>query len=158
MSQSTIALADIEELKAGQAEVFRALATFRKQIESLKRSMQVIWNLINRVEDSCAGRQSPRRHTNVFCFLLRVQSTPSLLDPPLLSLEDSVIPAAGHLQIKPRKSIENIKTPSEQRKRKPQVRFLFFFPSMTISRLTPRSLFAWPRPQRCIPMSTSYTY
>ena len=55
LSQSAIALADIEELGAGQAEVFRALVTLKKRIERLKRGMQVIWNLINRVEDSRAG-------------------------------------------------------------------------------------------------------
>ena len=69
LTQSAIALADIEELKAGQAEVFRALVTFKKKIERLKRSMQVIWNLINRVEDSRAGpNDSPVDTPTFFAF------------------------------------------------------------------------------------------
>ena len=54
LAQSAVTLADLEELKTGQAEIFRVLGAFRKQIEGLKRDMRVMWDLINRLEDSRA--------------------------------------------------------------------------------------------------------
>ena len=55
LAQSAVTLADLEELKTGQAEIFRVLGAFRKQIEGLKRDMRVMWDLINRLEDSRAN-------------------------------------------------------------------------------------------------------